>query len=183
MGSQWRLDRHLAPAMTLARACGRTVNPSVGASWAGLPWAGRQIQLSTQSATARARKQSPAYRTDLSWSQRLGERGRSAPPIPGAASASRTRRKHLRARRSTTGFALQRPGTTSNLGWSHPRLGAFSAGVRARPILPVTAAAGRWPPGARASVRCRCSASAQWQMGRRTAADNAGTSICVPAGR
>ncbi|WP_339541669.1 fimbria/pilus outer membrane usher protein [Pseudomonas sp. JAI120] len=147
---------------------------AAGVSLGWLPWLDSQVQLSTQVADTQAPHAVRGVQTDLSWSQRLNDQwsfsAANSWRSPGyreleeatyAPESTQQRRSRYRDQQSAT------------LGWSHPWLGAFSAGVsRSSNFDGNTSSRGLASWGTNVGG-VSLSASAEWQMGGRQQQDNA----------
>ncbi|SEB34689.1 Outer membrane usher protein FimD/PapC [Pseudomonas marginalis] len=155
-----------------------------GLSLGWLPWLDSHIQLSSQLADTQARDKVRGLQTDLSWAQRLNDQWsfsvanswrtagyRELEEATYEPETTQQRRSRYRDQQSAT------------LGWSHPWLGAFSAGAsRSSSFDGDSSSRGLVSWGT--SVRgVSLSASGEWQMGGRQQQDNAVyLNISVPLG-
>lgn len=147
---------------------------AAGVSLGWLPGLDSQVQLASQVADTHARDQVRGVQTDLSWSQRLNDQWSfsvaNAWRTPGyreleeatyEAETTQQRRSRYRDQQS------------ASLGWAHPWLGAFSAGVsRSSNFDGDSSSRGLVSWGTSVSG-VSLSASAEWQMGGRQQQDNA----------
>ncbi|AIG02816.1 fimbrial usher protein [Pseudomonas fluorescens] len=145
-----------------------------GLSLGWLPWLDGQFQVSTQVADARARETVRGLQTDLAWSQRLGEQwsfsAANSWRSPGYRELEEATYEPQTTRQRQSRYRDQQ---SLNLGWSHPWLGAFSAGVSRSSNFAGDSsnrALASWGTSLKA---VSLSASAEWQMGGRQQQDNA----------
>ena len=146
----------------------------VGASLAWLPGLDSQVQLASQFSDAQSHDKAQGMQTDLAWSQRLGEQwsfsAANSWRTPGYRDLEETtydtqpdhhRRSRYRDQQSVT------------LGWSHPSLGAFSAGVSRSSNFDDETSSRALASWGTSVGGVSLSASAEWQMGGRQQQDNA----------
>ncbi|MDZ4303746.1 MAG: fimbria/pilus outer membrane usher protein, partial [Pseudomonas sp.] len=143
-----------------------------------------QVQLSSQVADAQARDKARGLQTDLSWSQRLNDQWSFSVAnswrTPGYRELEEATYEPETTQQRRSRYRDQQSAT---LGWSHPWLGAFSAGVsRSSSFDGDSSSRGLVSWGS--SVRgVSLSASAEWQMGGRQQQDNAAyLNISLPLG-
>lgn len=162
---------------------------SAGASLGWLPWLDSQIQLSTQLSNSQAWEKVSGVQTDLSWSQRLGEQW-------SVSAANSWRSVGYRELEESTYERDDSPGRNSerrnsryrdqqslNLGWSHPLLGAFSAGVSRSANFAGDSSSRALASWGTSIGAVSLSASAEWQMGGSQQQDNAVYfNVSVPLG-
>ncbi|NWA65844.1 fimbria/pilus outer membrane usher protein [Pseudomonas reactans] len=157
---------------------------SAGVSLGLLPWPDSQVQLALVASDATRRTQERGVQTDLSWSQKLAERWSLT-----AANSWRTQgyrdltestyttdtREQQRAR-----YRDQQSATTS---WSHPQLGAFTAGFsRSSSFQGDSSSRGLAAWGTQVGG-LSVSATAEWHMGgRRYNDDSVYLTVSVPLG-
>ena len=146
----------------------------VGASLAWLPGLDSQVQLASQVSNAQARDKAQGVQTDLSWSQRLNEQwsfsAANSWRTPGyreleEATYDAQPDRHRRSR--------YRDQQSAMLGWSHPWLGAFSAGVSRSSNFDGDNSSRALASWGTSVNGVSLSASAEWQMGGRQQQDNA----------
>ena len=162
---------------------------SMGASLGWLPWLDSQIQLSTQLSNSQAWEKVSGVQTDLSWSQRLGEQWSVS-----AANSWRSvgyreleestyERDDGNERNNSRRNSRYRDQQSLNLGWSHPLLGAFSAGVSRSANFAGDSSSRALASWGTSIGAVSLSASAEWQMGGRQQQDNAVYfNVSVPLG-
>lgn len=102
---------------------------SAGASLGWLPWLDSQIQVSAQLSNTQSWEKVSGVQTDLSWSQRLSERWSFSAANSWRSSGYRELEESTYERDGSQRNSRYRDQQSINLGWSHPQLGAFSAGV------------------------------------------------------
>ena len=157
---------------------------AAGISLGWLPWQDSQLQFSSQLAQATRQRNERGVQTDLSWSQRLGERWaittagswRSFGYRDLEDSTYRTdTREQQRAR-----YRDQQSATVS---WAHPMLGAFSAGVSRSSSYTGDSSSRALASWGTNVGRVSVSASAEWQVGGRQQSDDSiYLNISVPIG-
>ncbi|WP_178084415.1 fimbria/pilus outer membrane usher protein [Pseudomonas sp. CFBP13528] len=145
---------------------------SVGASLGWLPWVDSQIQLSTQLSNAQAREKVSGLQTDLSWSQRLGEQWSISVANSWRSIGYRELEESTYARDDSNRDSRYRDQQSLNLGWSHPQLGAFSAGVSRSANFAGDSSSRALASWGTSLGAVSLSASAEWQMGGRQQQDN-----------
>ncbi|WP_369683567.1 MULTISPECIES: fimbria/pilus outer membrane usher protein [Pseudomonas] len=162
---------------------------SVGASLGWSPWLDSQIQLSTQLSNTQGWEKVSGVQTDLSWSQRLSEQWSVS-----AANSWRSigyreleestyERDHSHESNDSRRDSRYRDQQSLNLGWSHPLLGAFSAGVSRSSNFAGDSSSRALASWGTSIGAVSLSASAEWQMGGREQRDNAVyLNISVPLG-
>lgn len=156
---------------------------SVGASLGWLPWLDSQIQLSTQVSNSQAQEKISGVQTDLSWSQRLGEQWSISAANSWRSIGYRELEESTYARDDNNRDSRYRDQQSLNLGWSHPRLGAFSAGVSRSANFAGDSSSRALASWGTSIGAVSLSASAEWQMGGRQQQDNAVyLNISVPLG-
>lgn len=156
---------------------------SVGASLGWLPWLDSQIQLSTQVSNSQAREKVSGVQTDLSWSQRLGEQWSISAANSWRSIGYRELEESTYTRDDSNRDSRYRDQQSLNLGWSHPRLGAFSAGVSRSANFAGDGSSRALVSWGTSIGAVSLSASAEWQMGGRQQQDNAVyLNISVPLG-
>ena len=156
---------------------------SVGASLGWLPWLDSQIQLSTQVSNSQAQDKVSGVQTDLSWSQRLGEQWSVSAANSWRSIGYRELEESTYARDDNNRDSRYRDQQSLNLGWSHPRLGAFSAGVSRSANFAGDSSSRALASWGTSIGAVSLSASAEWQMGGDQQQDNAVyLNISVPLG-
>ncbi|NNA44912.1 fimbria/pilus outer membrane usher protein [Pseudomonas lactis] len=156
---------------------------SVGASLGWLPWLDSQIQLSTQVSNSQAREKVSGVQTDLSWSQRLGEQWSISAANSWRSIGYRELEESTYTRDDSNRDSRYRDQQSLNLGWSHPQLGAFSAGVSRSANFAGDSSSRALASWGTSIGAVSLSASAEWQMGGRQQQDNAVyLNISVPLG-
>lgn len=156
---------------------------SVGASLGWLPWLDSQIQLSTQVSNSQAREKVSGVQTDLSWSQRLGEQWSISAANSWSSIGYRELEESTYTRDDSNRDSRYRDQQSLNLGWSHPQLGAFSAGVSRSANFAGDSSSRALASWGTSIGAVSLSASAEWQMGGRQQQDNAVyLNISVPLG-
>jgi len=156
---------------------------SMGATLGVLPWLDSQLQLSTQLSNTQAREKVSGIQTDLSWSQRLGERWSISAANSWRSIGYRELEESTYARDDNHRDSRYRDQQSLNLGWSHPRLGAFSAGVSRSANFAGDSSSRALASWGTSLGVVSLSASAEWQMGGRQQQDNAVyLTIGVPLG-
>ncbi|XMB47803.1 fimbria/pilus outer membrane usher protein [Pseudomonas fluorescens] len=156
---------------------------SVGASLGWLPWLDSQIQLSTQVSNSQAQEKVSGVQTDLSWSQRLGEQWSISAANSWRSIGYRELEESTYARDDNNRDSRYRDQQSLNLGWSHPRLGVFSAGVSRSANFAGDSSSRALASWGTSIGAVSLSASAEWQMGGRQQQDNAVyLNISVPLG-
>jgi outer membrane usher protein FimD/PapC len=147
---------------------------AAGVSLGWLPWLDSQVQLSTQVADTQAPHAVRGVQTDLSWSQRLNDQwsfsAANSWRSPGYRELEEATYEPESTQQRRSRYRDQQSAT---LGWSHPWLGAFSAGVsRSSNFDGDTSSRGLASWGTNVGG-VSLSASAEWQMGGRQQQDNA----------
>lgn len=156
---------------------------SVGASLGWLPWLDSQIQLSTQVSNSQAQEKVSGVQTDLSWSQRLGEQWSISAANSWRSIGYRELEESTYTRDDNNRDSRYRDQQSLNLGWSHPQLGAFSAGVSRSANFAGDSSSRALASWGTSIGAVSLSASAEWQMGGRQQQDNAVyLNISVPLG-
>ncbi|CRM45962.1 Outer membrane usher protein FimD precursor [Pseudomonas sp. 31 R 17] len=156
---------------------------SMGATLGVLPWLESQLQLSTQLSNTQAREKVSGIHTDVSWSQRLGERWSISAANSWRSIGYRELEESTYARDDNHRDSRYRDQQSLNLGWSHPRLGAFSAGVSRSANFAGDSSSRALASWGTSLGVVSLSASAEWQMGGRQQQDNAVyLTIGVPLG-
>lgn len=156
---------------------------SVGASLGWMPWLDSQVQLATQVSNTQALETVSGVQTDLSWSQRLGEQWSISAANSWRSIGYRELEESSYEADDRHHNARYRDQQSLNLGWSHPLLGAFSAGASRSTNFSgksSSRALASWGTSLRA---VSVSASAEWQMGGSQQQDNAlYLTLSVPLG-
>ena len=146
----------------------------VGASMAWLPGLDSQLQLASQLSDAQARDKAQGVQTDLSWAQRLGEQWSfslaNSWRTPGYRELEEATYAAQPDRHRSTRYRDQQSAT---LGWSHPWLGAFSAGLSRSSNFDGANSSRALASWGTSVNGVSLSASAEWQMGGRQQQDNA----------
>lgn len=174
----------LHPQLTLGTgALAASEYRSVGASLGWLPWLDSQIQLSTQLSNTQAWEKVSGVQTDLSWSQRLGEQWSISIDNSWRSSGYRELEESTYTRDDSNRDSRYRDQQSLNLGWSHPLLGAFSAGVSRSANFAGDSSSRALASWGTSIGAVSLSASAEWQMGGSQQQDNAVyLNISVPLG-
>ncbi|WP_438867682.1 fimbria/pilus outer membrane usher protein [Pseudomonas sp. L1(2025)] len=156
---------------------------SAGASLGWLPWLDSQIQLSTQLSDSQAWEKVSGVQTDLSWSQRLGEQWSVSAANSWRSIGYRELEESTYERDDRNRDSRYRDQQSLNLGWSHPLLGAFSAGVSRSSNFAGDSSSRALASWGTSIGAVSLSASAEWQMGGRQQQDNAVYfNVSVPLG-
>ncbi|WP_248752655.1 fimbria/pilus outer membrane usher protein [Pseudomonas sp. MWU15-20650] len=156
---------------------------SVGASLGWLPWVDSQLQLSTQLSNTQAREKVSGVQSDLSWSQRLGEQWSISAANSWRSIGYRELEESTYTRDDSNRDSRYRDQQSLNLGWSHPLLGAFSAGVSRSANFAGDSSSRALASWGTSIGAASLSASAEWQMGGSQQQDNAVyLTISVPLG-
>ncbi|SDX61123.1 fimbria/pilus outer membrane usher protein [Pseudomonas salomonii] len=162
---------------------------SAGASLGWLPWLDSQIQLSTQLSNSQAWEKVSGVQTDLSWSQRLGEQWSISAANSWRSVGYRELEESTYERDDSPGRNSERRNSryrdqqSLNLGWSHPLLGAFSAGVSRSANFAGDSSSRALASWGTSIGAVALSASAEWQMGGNQQQDNAVyLNVSVPLG-
>ncbi|WP_411381074.1 fimbria/pilus outer membrane usher protein [Pseudomonas sp. MPB26] len=157
---------------------------AAGASLGWLPWRDSQLQFGVQGAQASRRAKDQGLQTDLSWSQRLSDSW----AITTSASWRSLGYRELEDSTYTTDTREQRRSRyrdqqSATASWSHPMLGAFSAGMSRSSSYTgdgSTRALASWGTSV---GRVSVSASAEWQVGgRKQSDDSVYLNISLPLG-
>lgn len=157
---------------------------SAGMSLGWLPWQDGQLQLSSQLAQASRRGNERGVQTDLSWSQRLSERW----AITTATSWRSMDYRDLEDSTTTTDTREQRESRyrdqqSATASWSHPMLGAFSAGISRSSNFTGESSSRALASWGTSFGQVSVSASAEWQVGgRQRSDDSVYLNISVPLG-
>jgi len=156
---------------------------SVGASLGWLPWLDSQVQLATQVSDAQARDKVSGVQTDLSWSQRLGEQWSISAANSWRSIGYRELEESAYERDDSPHNSRYRDQQSLNLGWSHPLLGAFSAGASRSANYSGDSSSRALASWGTSLGAVSVSASAEWQMGGSQQQDNAiYLTLSVPLG-
>jgi outer membrane usher protein FimD/PapC len=162
---------------------------SAGASLGWLPWLDSQIQLSTQLSDSQGWEKVSGVQTDLSWSQRLGEKWSISAANSWRSVGYRELEESTYERDDSPGRNSERRNSryrdqqSLNLGWSHPLLGAFSAGVSRSANFAGDSSSRALASWGTSIGAVSLSASAEWQMGGSQQQDNAVyLNVSVPLG-
>ncbi|WP_256593025.1 fimbria/pilus outer membrane usher protein [Pseudomonas sp. 2822-15] len=162
---------------------------SAGASLGWLPWLDSQIQLSTQLSNSQAWEKVSGVQTDLSWSQRLDEQWSISAANSWRSVGYRELEESTYERDDSPGRNSERRNSryrdqqSLNLGWSHPLLGAFSAGVSRSANFAGDSSSRALASWGTSIGAVALSASAEWQMGGSQQQDNAVyLNVSVPLG-
>ena len=156
---------------------------SAGASLGWLPWLDSQIQVSTQLSNTQSWEKVSGVQTDLSWSQRLSERWSFSAANSWRSSGYRELEESTYERDGSQRNSRYRDQQSINLGWSHPQLGAFSAGVSRSSTFEGNSSSRALAAWGTSIGAVSLSASAEWQMGGRQQQDNAVyLTVSVPLG-
>jgi outer membrane usher protein FimD/PapC len=162
---------------------------SAGASLGWLPWLDSQFQLSTQLSNSQAWEKVSGVQTDLSWSQRLGEQWSISAANSWRSVGYRELEESTYERDDSPGRNSERRNSryrdqqSLNLGWSHPLLGAFSAGVSRSANFAGDSSSRALASWGTSIGAVSLSASAEWQMGGSQQQDNAVyLNVSVPLG-
>lgn len=155
-----------------------------GLSLGWLPWSDSQIQLSSQASDAQTREKVRGLQTDLSWSQRLSDRWSFSTSTswrtPGYRELEEATFEPETLQQQSSRYRDQQSAT---LGWSHPWLGAFSAGFSRSGTFDGDSSSRALASWGTSVGGVSLSASAEWQMGGRQQQDNAVyLNVSVPLG-
>ena len=147
---------------------------STGAGLSWLPWLDSQVQLSSQVSSTSGSASVSGVQTDLSWSQRLNDQwsftAANSWRSPGYRELEEsTYRQPTSEHRS----ARYRDQQSATLGWAHPWLGAFSAGVSRSASFDGRSSSRALASWGTSIAGVSLSASAERQMGGREGQDNA----------
>ena len=146
---------------------------SAGLSLGWLPWLDSQLQLSTQLSNAHAREKVSGVQTDLAWSQRLSERWSLSASNSWRSAGYRELEESTYERDEQSQRSRYRDQQSLNLGWSYPRLGAFSAGLSRSANFAGDSSSRALLSWGTSLGAVSLSASAEWQMGGQQQQDNA----------
>ena len=157
---------------------------AAGLSLGWLPWLDSQIQLSSQVSDARARDKVRGVQTDLAWSQRLSEQwsfsAANSWRTPGYRELEEATYESETTQQRRSRYRDQQSATLS---WSHPWLGAFSAGASRSSSFDGNSSSRGLASWGTSVGGVSLSASAEWQMGGRQQQDNAVyLNVSVPSG-
>lgn len=155
-----------------------------GASLGWLPWAGSQVQFSSQASHARARDKVRGVQNDLAWSQRLNDQwsftAGSSWRTPGYRELEEATYEPETTQQRRSRYRDQQ---SVSLGWAHPWLGAFSTGVSRSGAFDGTRSSRGLASWGTSISGVSLSASAEWQMGGDQQQDNAAyLNLSVPMG-
>ncbi|WP_169871128.1 fimbria/pilus outer membrane usher protein [Pseudomonas proteolytica] len=146
---------------------------SAGLSLGWLPWLDSQVQLSTQLSNTDGREKVSGVQTDLSWAQRLNDQWSFSTSNSWRSAGYRELEESTYARNQHSQRSRYRDQQSVNLGWSHPWLGAFSAGLsRSANFAGDSSSRALMSWGSNIGA-VSLSASAEWQMGGAQQQDNA----------
>lgn len=157
---------------------------ATGINLGWLPWRDSQLQFSTQAAQASRNGNEQGIQTDLSWSQRLSERW----AITTAGSWRSLGYRDLEDSTYPTDTRAQRRSRyrdqqSATASWSHPMLGAFSAGFSRSSSYTGDNSSRALASWGTNFGRVSVSASAEWQVGgRQHSDDSVYLNISVPLG-
>lgn len=157
---------------------------ATGLNLGWLPWQDGQFQVSTQLAQASRPGNERGVQTDLSWSQRLTESW----AITTAGSWRTMGYRDLEDSTYTTDTREQqrsryRDQQSATASWSHPMLGAFSAGVSRSSTFTGDSSSRALASWGTSFGQVSVSASAEWQVGgRQQSDDSVYLNISVPLG-
>jgi len=147
---------------------------AAGLSLGWLPWLDSQVQLGTQVADTQARDKVRGVQTDLSWSQRLNDQWSFSVAnswrTPGYRELEESTYELESTQQRRSRYRDQQSAT---LGWSHPWLGAFSAGMSRSSNFDGDSSSRGLASWGTSVGGVSLSASAEWQMGGRQQQDNA----------
>ena len=147
---------------------------ATGASLSWLPWLDSQVQLGSQVSDASGWERASGVQTDVSWSQRLNEQwsfsAANSWRSPGYRELEESTYRQASSEHSRSRYRDQQSAT---LGWSHPRLGAFSAGVSRSASFDGRSSRRALASWGTSVGGVSLSASAEWQMGGQEQQDNA----------
>lgn len=155
-----------------------------GLSLGWLPWSDSQIQLSSQASDAQVREKVRGLQTDLSSSRQLNDQwsfsASTSWRTPGYRELEEaTYEPETRQQRSSR----YRDQQSATVGWSHPWLGAFSAGFSRSGTFDGNSSSRALASWGTSVSGVSLSASAEWQMGGRQQQDNAVyLNVSVPLG-
>ncbi|WP_445261716.1 fimbria/pilus outer membrane usher protein [Pseudomonas sp. RL_105y_Pfl1_103] len=157
---------------------------ATGLNLGWLPWQDGQFQVSTQLAQASRPGNERGVQTDLSWSQRLTENW----AITTAGSWRTMGYRDLEDSTYTTDTREQqrsryRDQQSATASWSHPMLGAFSAGISRSSTFTGDSSSRALASWGTSFGQVSVSASAEWQVGgRQQSDDSVYLNISVPLG-
>ncbi|WP_445262382.1 fimbria/pilus outer membrane usher protein [Pseudomonas sp. EA_15y_Pfl1_P102] len=157
---------------------------ATGLNLGWLPWQDGQFQVSTQLAQASRPGNERGVQTDLSWSQRLTENW----AITTAGSWRTMGYRDLEDSTYTTDTREQqrsryRDQQSATASWSHPMLGAFSAGFSRSSTFTGDSSSRALASWGTSFGQVSVSASAEWQVGgRQQSDDSVYLNISVPLG-
>ncbi|WP_370468039.1 fimbria/pilus outer membrane usher protein [Pseudomonas sp. EA_65y_Pfl1_P113] len=157
---------------------------ATGLNLGWLPWQDGQFQVSTQLAQASRPGSERGVQTDLSWSQRLTENW----AITTAGSWRTMGYRDLEDSTYTTDTREQqrsryRDQQSATASWSHPMLGAFSAGISRSSTFTGDSSSRALASWGTSFGQVSVSASAEWQVGgRQQSDDSVYLNISVPLG-
>lgn len=147
---------------------------AAGLSLGWLPWLDSQVQLGTQVADTQARDKVRGVQTDLSWSQRLNDQWSFSVAnswrTPGYRELEESTYELESTQQRRSRYRDQQSAT---LGWSHPWLGAFGAGLSRSSNFDGDSSSRGLASWGTSVGGVSLSASAEWQMGGRQQQDNA----------
>lgn len=147
---------------------------AAGVSLGWLPWLDSQVQLATQVADTQARHNVRGVQTDLAWSQRLNDQWSFSVAnswrTPGYRELEEATYEPETTQQRRSRYRDQQ---SANVGWSHPWLGAFSAGVSRSSSFDGDSSSRGLASWGTSVGGVSLSASAEWQMGGRQQQDNA----------
>lgn len=146
---------------------------SAGLSLGWLPWLDSQLQLSTQLSNTHSREKASGVQTDLAWSQRLSESWSLGASNSWRSMGYRELEESTYERNEQSQRSRYRDQQSLNLGWSHPRLGAFSAGLSRSANFAGDSSRRALLAWGTSVGAVSLSVSAEWQMGGYAQQDNA----------
>ncbi|MDQ0738725.1 fimbria/pilus outer membrane usher protein [Pseudomonas sp. W4I3] len=146
---------------------------SVGASLGWMPGLDSQVQLATQVSNTQALETVSGVQTDLSWSQRLGEQWSISAANSWRSIGYRELEESSYEADDRHRSARYRDQQSLNLGWSHPLLGAFSAGVSRSASFAGNSSSRALASWGTSIGAMSLSASAEWQLAGSQQQDNA----------
>ncbi|WP_458376405.1 fimbria/pilus outer membrane usher protein [Pseudomonas pergaminensis] len=157
---------------------------SAGLSLGWLPWQDSQFQFSAQAAQASRTDTEQGVQTDLSWSQRLSERWAVSTALSwrslGYRDLDESTYSTYTHEQQRSRYRDQQSATAS---WSHPSLGAFSAGFSRSASYAGFSSSRALASWGTSFGNVSLSASAEWQVGGRQQSDDSlYLTVSVPLG-
>ncbi len=157
---------------------------SAGVSLGLLPWQDSQVQFSVVASEATRRTRERGVQTDLAWSQKLSDRwsvtAANSWRTPGYRDLTESTYTTDTREQQRSRYRDQQSATTS---WSHPWLGAFSAGVSRSSSFQGDSSSRALASWGTQVAGMSVSATAEWHMsGRRYNDDRVYLTLSVPLG-